>query len=100
MQALRISAATASDGRTLLELPPFVARGFMVPQPGGSFVRPGAPYRLGETPVQFRTPAPRLAALGAPPAQPEGASNGRTPVSAVSSGASVALPLAGTRVVN
>src|SRR5690606_26839874 len=66
MQALRIPAAGVVDGRTILELPQFVDREFFVPQPGASFRRPAAPYRLAETPVTLRSPAPVLDD-GAPP---------------------------------
>jgi crotonobetainyl-CoA:carnitine CoA-transferase CaiB-like acyl-CoA transferase len=61
MQAFRIAAAMPTDGRTILEQPPFVERRFFVTQPGASFVRPAAPYRLSATPVTLRTPAPALA---------------------------------------
>jgi crotonobetainyl-CoA:carnitine CoA-transferase CaiB-like acyl-CoA transferase len=58
MQAVRIAAAVAADGRTMLEQAPFVERQFFVPQPDASFVRPAAPYRLSRTPVTLRTGAP------------------------------------------
>ncbi len=46
MQTFRLAAAPVVDGRTILEQSQFVTRGFFVPQPGASFVRPAAPYRL------------------------------------------------------
>lgn len=58
-QAMRIPAAPVTDGATILHCPQFAERGFFVEQPGfgGSFTRPGAPFRLSKTPV----PAPRQA---------------------------------------
>ena len=60
MQTFRLAAAPVVDGRTILEQSQFVTRGFFVPQPGASFLRPAAPYRLSATPVTIRSPAPGL----------------------------------------
>ena len=98
MQACRIAAATPADGRTMLEQPPFVERGFFVPQPGASFLRPAAPYRLSETPVTLRTPAPRLGEDTPVPRRETAADRVRVAegAPAVAGG----LPLAGLRVVD
>ena len=98
MQACRIAVSIATDGRTMLEQPPFVDRGFFVPQPGASFVRPAAPYRLSETPVAIRTAAPRL---GAETSAPVGDSEDeRTVASNHETPGRGALPLAGLRIVD
>jgi crotonobetainyl-CoA:carnitine CoA-transferase CaiB-like acyl-CoA transferase len=96
LQVLRIAAAVASDGRTLLEQPPFVDRGFYVPQPGATFLRPAAPYRLSETPVTIRTPAPALEDAGGSLASQIDADD----AGHLRAGGDDDLPLAGLRVVD
>ncbi len=100
MQACRIAAATPADGRTMLEQPPFVERGFFVPQPGASFLRPAAPYRLSETPVTLRTP--RAAPRGGRRRCPDATARGRPRATADGAPAVAGprLPLAGLRVVD
>jgi crotonobetainyl-CoA:carnitine CoA-transferase CaiB-like acyl-CoA transferase len=100
MQTFRLAAAPVVDGRTILEQAQFVTRGFFVPQPGASFVRPAAPYRLSSTPVSLRSPAPRLGQHEAPTqstAKPR--SGAQQP--AKGNGSDVdRLPLSGVRVVD
>lgn len=63
-QAMRIPASRVNDGAAALQCPQYVERGFFVD--GGdddwSFLRPGAPFRLSQTPVSPPRPAPRLGA--------------------------------------
>ena len=93
MQTFRLAAAPVVDGRTILEQSQFVTRGFFVPQPGASFVRPAAPYRLSATPVTIRSPAPGLGEHepSAPAAPRPNAAPG---------GDGDHLPLSGVRVVD
>ena len=98
MQACRIAAATAADGRTMLDQPPFRDRGFFVLQPGATFVRPAAPYRLSGTPVTLRTGAPRLGQTTLAPAR--GPSRDGPHRNGVAGGDPGGLPLAGLRVVD
>ena len=95
MQACRIPVSTATDGKTMLEHPVFRERNFFVPQPGTSFVRPAAPYRLSQTPVTIRRGAPLLAEDEPPSwsARNEPAVDDRHPNPE-------SLPLAGVRVVD
>lgn len=61
-QAMRIPAAPVTDGDTILSCPQYSERGFFVEAgpDAARFFRPGAPFRMSETPVQEPAPAPRL----------------------------------------
>ena len=99
MQACRIAAATAADGRTMLDQPPFRDRGFFV-LAAGSHVR--APRRsipverdAGDAPNR-RAPTRRRTTL-APGTRPE---SGWPHRDGVAGGDPGGLPLAGLRVVD
>jgi len=95
LQSLRIAAAIPADGRTILNLPPFVQRQLYVRYPGAGFRAPRAPYRLSETPVVLGAPA--VAATELVPLE-EALSEDVRPAASVP-GPSIA-PLAGLRVVD
>jgi crotonobetainyl-CoA:carnitine CoA-transferase CaiB-like acyl-CoA transferase len=63
-QAMRIPAAPVTDGESILACPQYAERGFFVEGGSGAgrFLRPGAPFRLSETPVASPSPAPHLGA--------------------------------------
>jgi crotonobetainyl-CoA:carnitine CoA-transferase CaiB-like acyl-CoA transferase len=66
-QAMRIPAAPVTDGETILSCPQYAERGFFI-EAGpdiARFTRPGAPFRLGGTPVPAPAPAPRVGENGA-----------------------------------
>jgi crotonobetainyl-CoA:carnitine CoA-transferase CaiB-like acyl-CoA transferase len=92
MQTFRLAAAPVVDGRTILEQSQFIARDLFVAQPGASFVRPAAPYRLSATPVTLRTPAPKLGEHDEVPPPPRAA--------ATEPSERDRLPLAGVRVID
>ena len=57
-QAMRIPAAPINDGASILNSPQYSERGFFIeggPE-GARFQRPGAPFRLSQTPVADRGP--------------------------------------------
>jgi len=61
-QAFRIPTVWVGNGETLRQFEQLRERSFFVSDPGGSFERPGFPYRLARTPASLRKPAPRLGA--------------------------------------
>ncbi|MBV9637975.1 MAG: CoA transferase [Mycobacteriaceae bacterium] len=81
-QAMRIPAAPVTDGASILDCPQYVERGFFIESGTEKerFTRPGAPFRLSETPVftpalarrpGTESPAgdrPKIAATAAPSA--------------------------------
>jgi len=95
LQACHIAAATATDGRSMLEQPVYSARGFYIAQPDAAFVRPSAPYRLSETPVGLRNGAPRLSDGGELPDWDH-----RIDRRNIAAGDADPLPLAGLKVID
>ena len=61
-QAMRIPAAPITEGDTILSCPQYAGRGFFLEAAtdAGQFTRPGAPFRLSNTPVPPPRPAPAL----------------------------------------
>ncbi len=61
-QKRRLLMGMVSTARDLVENPQLVARNWMMPseQNGESIDFPGPPYRLSETPITIRRPAPRI----------------------------------------
>ena len=59
-QEHRVPAAVVATGQALLESRHFKRRAFFLEDPGGGFLRPGFPWRLGATPARLRRPSPPL----------------------------------------
>lgn len=102
-QALRIPAAPVTDGRSILECPQYVDRGFFIDTsreaPTSGFVRPGPPFRLSKTPALPPRPAPRLASRVDGRGEAAERDAQRRPGSfSMSPAADVTLPFAGLRV--
>jgi crotonobetainyl-CoA:carnitine CoA-transferase CaiB-like acyl-CoA transferase len=95
-QAMRIPTAPVTDGASITDCPQFADRGFF--GAGGesqwSFTRPGAPFRLSQTPVGPPAPAP---ALGVCAAAPSGRSR-RTRAATPEGG--TRLPFAGLKILD
>lgn len=59
-QAFRIPTVWIGSGDTLERFDQFKERPFFIDEPGGTWRRPGFPYRLSKTPASIRTEAPTL----------------------------------------
>jgi crotonobetainyl-CoA:carnitine CoA-transferase CaiB-like acyl-CoA transferase len=59
-QGNRVPATVVATGQALLESRHFKRRPFFLEDPGGGFLRPGFPWRLGATPPRLRRPSPPL----------------------------------------
>jgi crotonobetainyl-CoA:carnitine CoA-transferase CaiB-like acyl-CoA transferase len=93
---LRIPVAPIGTGETLTDFEHFRERGTFVAHPGGDFVQPRVPYRIGDTPpVAFR-PAPTL---GEHTGQIDWA-GGAQPQDAEPDASPDRLPLEGVRVLD
>lgn len=97
-QAMRIPAAPVTDGQSILDCPQYADRGFFVEATIGQgaesrrFVRPGAPFRLSETPPPPPAPAPSLGAAA------DAEWSGVAPPRGVAAIDDVTLPFAGLKV--
>ena len=90
--ALRIPVAPVGNGRTVLEMEQFVARGVFVDSADGTFLMPRAPWRLNDEDPAPPRPSPKLG-------EHTGAVEARSPARVPAHGAP-SLPLEGLRVVD